>query len=139
MAEIKEITKDNFDTDVLENQNLQLVYYYALWCKPCLEMEEALNQVADELSEKMTVLRVNTDTENEIVQQQKIRVIPTFQVFKEGKAVDTFRGGFTRFELLAQLRNLILAEESEEGEGEGESDDAGENSAEENSADNQEV
>ena len=81
-----------------------------------------------------------------LLKQQKIRVIPTFQVFKEGKTVDTFRGGFSKLELLAQLSNVIVSDEprdapAEEGEGASEeaSEDTGDNSAEEAAADNQEA
>ena len=129
MAEIKEITKENFDTDVLENKDMQLVYYYAPWCKPCQEMEEIVDQTADDLSEKMEVVKVNTDLEAEIVTQQKIRVVPSYQVFNAGAAVETIRGPFTKLELLAQLSNFIMEEESEApAEEEGDKEDSAEKS-----------
>jgi len=40
MSDIKEITKDNFDSAVMSAKGMQMVYYYATWCKPCQEMEE---------------------------------------------------------------------------------------------------
>lgn len=143
MAEIKEITKDNFDTDVLSRDDLQVVYYYTTWCKPCQDLEEVIDQTADELSEKMSVVKVNTDQESEIVAQQKIRVVPCFQVFNGGEAVETLRGAFTKPELLAQLSNFIMeeeapAEESEDQEGKEKTEATGEN-AETSSADTEEA
>jgi len=114
MADIQEITKDNFDSDVLSATGMQMVYYYAPWCKPCQEMEEIVDITADEVSEKMDIVKVNTDQEHEIVQQQKIRVLPTYQIFNAGKLIDTLRGPLSKLELLGELSHLISQEEPED-------------------------
>ena len=107
MADIKDITKDSFDKAVLQDQNLLMVYYYAAWCKQCQEMEEVLEAIAVEVKDKMGVVRVNTDTEGEVVQQQKIPTIPFYQVFQAGKSIESFRGKRSKLEMLGQLSQII--------------------------------
>ena len=110
MADIKDITTSSFDSDVLGAEGLIMVYYYAPWCKPCDEMTEVVSTVADEVSEKMSIAQINTDQEGEIVSQQGISVLPTIQVFRSAKILETFRGPHTKLELLGQLSGIITQE-----------------------------
>ncbi len=111
MADISEVTLDNFDSEVLQAEGSLLVYFYAPWCKPCQEMEETVQAVSEEVAEKMRVVRVNTDKEAEIVAQQKIQTIPLFQVMEKGKPVELIRGPLSKLELLGKLGSLIFDEE----------------------------
>ena len=132
MAEIKDISKDNFDSAVLASEGLLMVYYHAPWCKPCEKMGKTLDAIADEVAEKIGVVQVNTDREEEIITQQKILSIPTFQVFKDGNPIERFRGSLSKLELLGQLSNIITQESNEtDSEAEGDSKPAKEESAEE--------
>ena len=88
MADIAEVTVDNFDTAVLKSEGLVMVYYYAIWCKPCLEMAETVQASADDISEKTKTAKVNTDKDDAIVTQQRISTIPAFQVMNNGKPAD---------------------------------------------------
>ena len=112
MPELKEITKENFDTDVLSSSGLLLVYYYTGWCKACQELEEDLTAAIGEVSDKMTVVQVDTDNEEEIITQQGILSIPMFQAFKDGTAVSKFKGKLSKLELLGELSGIV----SEHGE-----------------------
>ena len=116
MAEIADVTVDNFDSEVLGGSGLLLVYFYAAWCKPCQETEGAVQAAADEVNGKMRIVQVNTDKEEEIVTQQDIRTVPTFRAFKDGEPVATFRGPHSKLDLLGQLSNIISGGEEEEAE-----------------------
>lgn len=107
MAEIKDISKDTFDSEVLSSDTLMLVYYYARWCKPCSETDALVEGAANEVDGQMGVVRVNTDEEAEIVAQQKIKTIPYFQILKDGKVLDSFRGVPSKLELMGSLSNAI--------------------------------
>ena len=106
MADIPEITLDNFDSEVLLAKVPVVIYFYAPWCKPCREMEKTVQGVAGEVGDRIRVLQVNTDREGEIVARQKIRTIPAFQVVRGGAAVDLMRGTYTKDELLEKLNGL---------------------------------
>lgn len=116
MAEIQDVTVDNFDTQVLQAEGLVLIYYYAPWCKPCQEMEETVQAVAEDVAEKMRMVQVNTDREEGIINQQKIRTIPSFQIMSDGKPVALVRGSLSKLELLGKLSEHISAAEEESQE-----------------------
>ena len=103
MADILEVTLDNFDSEVLLAKVPVVIYFYAPWCKPCREMEKIVQEVADEVGDRIRVLQVNTDREGAIVARQKIRTIPAFQVVKDGAAIDLLRGTYSKSELLEKL------------------------------------
>lgn len=107
MAEIAEITKENFDTEVLSSETLTLVYYYAPWCKPCQETDEIIQTAADEVDGQIAVVKANTDIEEEIVLQQKVRTLPTLQLLKKGQVLETLRGVPSKLELMGMLSNAI--------------------------------
>ena len=114
MAQITDISKDNFDTDVLGADNLILVYYHAAWCKPCKKAEEIVQAGADEVDGKMRFVRVNTDQEPEIVTQQKVFTIPHFQIFYKGKVIESLNGVPSKLELFGMLTNAVSEYAQEE-------------------------
>jgi len=114
MAAISEVTKDNFDTDVLSSKDLVLIYFYASWCKQCSKGEEILQKAANEVDGQVSVVRVNTDIEADIVKQQKISTIPYFQILKDGKVLDALRGVPSPLELMGMLSSVISEHTEEE-------------------------
>ncbi|MFT5367428.1 MAG: thioredoxin 1 [Candidatus Latescibacterota bacterium] len=118
MAEFKDITKDNFDTDVLASKGLTLIYFYTAWSKQCQEADEILQTAATEVDGQMEIVRVNTDLQQEIVAQQKVRTIPLFQVLKAGKVIEVLRGVPSKLELIGMLSNVISEHGTEESSGE---------------------
>ena len=63
MADITEVTADDFSSKVLENEGLLLVYDYAKWCKPCQKLEKIVREVASESKVQVEFFSVNTDME----------------------------------------------------------------------------
>ena len=114
MADIKDITKDNFDTDVLKSTSLALLYFYAPWCKQCQQAEEILDAAKTEAGEQVFFGRVNTDEEEVIITQQKVRTIPAFIIYHKGQVIDTLGGVPSKLELIGMLSNAI-SEHGEEG------------------------
>ena len=106
MADITEVTEDDFGSKVLENEGLLLVYYYATWCKPCQELEKIVQEVASETAGQVEFVSVNTDVEEAIVKQQNIRTIPTLEAVRNGKPIALLRGLPSKEEILEKLRSL---------------------------------
>lgn len=101
MAALK-ITKDNFQTEVLEAKETVLVDFWASWCGPCKMIGPIIDQIADERSD-IKVCKVNVDDEQELAVQFKVMSIPTLLVFKDGKVVNQSLGAKPKAAILAML------------------------------------
>ena len=66
-----------------------LVDYWAPWCGYCRRIGPAYEKIAEEYGNKMVVAKVNIDDEPLLAQHEKIDVIPTLVLYKNGKAVDS--------------------------------------------------
>ena len=81
-----EITKDNFQQEVLESDKPVLVKFWAPWCGYCRRLEPAIQRLSEELEGTVRFAGANTDETPELAQEYSIEVIPTLILFQKGKA-----------------------------------------------------
>jgi thioredoxin 1 len=81
-------TDTNFDQEVLKSDIPVLVDFWAPWCGPCRMVSPLVDELAEELTGKLKVVKVNTDENQEIAVKYGIRSIPTLGIFKNGNIVD---------------------------------------------------
>ena len=101
MAALK-ITKENFQTEVLEATGTVLVDFWASWCGPCKMIGPIIDQIADERTD-IKVGKINVDEEQELAVQFKVMSIPTLLVFKDGKVVNQSLGAKPKATILSML------------------------------------
>ena len=97
-----DINKDNFSSEVLENDKLVLVDFWAEWCGPCKQIAPTLEELAEKYSENLSVCKVDVDANRELALQYNVRSIPSLMIFKNGEMVDSLIGAVS-FEELGDL------------------------------------
>lgn len=86
-----EISKDNFNQEVLDAEGTVLVDFWASWCAPCRMLAPVIDEVAKEMTE-VKVCKVDVDKEQELAQKYGVMSIPTLIVFKGGQEVKRSMG-----------------------------------------------
>ncbi len=79
------VTTTEFDTEVLKSETPVIVDFWAEWCGPCRAVSPILDQIADERSDELRVVKVNIDEEPELAHRYGILSIPTIVLFKGGE------------------------------------------------------
>lgn len=86
------ITKDNFESEVMKSKEPVLIDFYADWCMPCRMLSPTIEQIAQETTGKAKVGKVNIDAEPELARKFGVMSIPTLVVIKDGKVATTAVG-----------------------------------------------
>jgi thioredoxin 1 len=103
---ILQITKENFDTEVLRSAQPVLVDFWAEWCGPCKMLAPVLDELAVELAGKARIGKVNVDEQSELAAQFRVASIPTLLFFKGGQVAEQMVGAKSKRELRASLDRL---------------------------------
>jgi thioredoxin 1 len=85
-------TDANLNTEVLKNQDLTLVDFWAEWCGPCKALGPTIDALADQFEGQVRVYKLNVDENPDSAQQFRIRGIPTILFLKGGQVVDQLVG-----------------------------------------------
>ena len=83
------ITKSNFQQEVLDSHETVLVDFWASWCGPCRMQGPVVEKLAEG---GYSVAKVNIDEQPELAEQYRVMSIPTLIVFKNGKVEDQMVG-----------------------------------------------
>ena len=92
MSNATDVTDADFQTEVLDSETPILVDFWATWCSPCKTMSPAVDKLAEELSGRIKVTKLNIDENSSTASSLGVMSIPTFIVFKGGKEVHRFMG-----------------------------------------------
>lgn len=81
------IDSGNFQSDVLDADKPVVVDFWAEWCGPCKMIAPSLEEISDEMGDKVTIAKINMDENPDLAAQFGVRSIPTLLMFKGGEPV----------------------------------------------------
>lgn len=100
---MKEFNKRTLDEYAAEGK-MVLVEFSAPWCVYCRRLAPAMEKIAEEYKDILTVGSVNIDNEQELARQERIEVVPTLVLYKNGQAVDSIVGPGSKAAVEAFIR-----------------------------------
>ena len=86
------ITKENFEAEVMNSDKPVLIDFWAPWCGPCRMLSPTISEIAEEYGDKVKVCKINVDEQGELASTFGVMSIPTLVVIKEGKVVNSVTG-----------------------------------------------
>jgi thioredoxin 1 len=92
---------------ISKSQDPVLVDFYADWCGPCQTMNPIIEEVLNELGDKIKLLKLNVDKNPQMAQQFAVRSIPHYILFKKGKILWRKGGVITKRDLEKALKGFI--------------------------------
>ena len=103
--EIKHITGENFEIEVLNSDRIVIVDFWATWCGPCNRLTPVLEKIASENSD-IKIAKADIDNENvkELKERYEVKGYPTMIIFKNGEEVKRILGYREESEILKEIR-----------------------------------
>jgi len=96
MADLTQVTDDNFGTEVEQQKGLVVVDFWATWCGPCRMVAPIMEQIAGQYAGKVKVTKLDVDANQKTAMRFNVRSIPSILFFKDGAHVDTLVGAYPK-------------------------------------------
>ncbi|MBF4473707.1 MULTISPECIES: thioredoxin [Flavobacterium] len=71
--------------DIIQSEKPVLVDFFATWCGPCQTLAPILKQVKDSLGDRVSIIKIDVDKNQQIAAQYQVRSVPTMILFQNGK------------------------------------------------------
>ncbi len=107
MADVREVTDQTFDTDVLNADKPAIVDFWAEWCGPCRQIAPIIKELADEYGDQVKIVKMDIDSNPATPGKFQIRAVPTILAFKDGQVVQQITGARPKADFESMVQGLL--------------------------------
>ena len=104
---MSKIATNSSFAELIKDERLVIVDFWATWCGPCRMLSPLLDEVEAEMSDKISVVKVNVDDASEIAMQYRVMSIPTLYFIKNGQIVDKTVGAMPKDVLVSKINSNL--------------------------------
>lgn len=102
-----DLTKENFNQEVLQSELPVVVDFWATWCGPCKVLSPTVEEIGKEFEGRAKVHKIDVDSNNDLATQYGVMSIPTLKFFKGGKQVGEIIGAAPKVSIVAELQKHL--------------------------------
>lgn len=106
MSNLQEINEQNFDVEVLKENKLTVVDFWAPWCGYCVKLAPMLEEIANEIPDAKFV-KMNTDECMNVAKDYSISGLPCILLFKNGEPVERFAGAMPKANIVSGIKKYL--------------------------------
>jgi len=99
-------TDENFES-LIKSQKPILIDFWAPWCSPCKMLERILDEISKEMTNEITIAKLNIDNDPNTPTKFSIRGIPTMMIFKNGETKSVKNGATTKSNIVSWIKENI--------------------------------
>jgi thioredoxin 1 len=107
MAEIVDVTDQNFEAEILKSDQPVVIDFWAEWCAPCRQISPIIHELAEQYGDRVKVVKMDIDSNPNTPGKYGIRAIPTILTFKDGEVVDQIQGARPKKDIQAVIEKLL--------------------------------
>jgi len=107
MAEIVEVSDQDFEAEILKSDKPVIIDFWAEWCAPCRQLTPILKDLAEEYGDRVKVVKMDIDSNPKTPGDYGIRAIPTILSFKNGQVVEQLQGVRPKADFEAAITKLL--------------------------------
>ena len=104
---VQEINVENFENEVINNDKITIVDFFADWCGPCRKLSPVMEEIESELEGRVKFTKINTDENIEAAKNYQVSGLPTLLVFKNGEIVERMVGLMPKSSIITNIEKHL--------------------------------
>lgn len=107
MANLEDISDNNFEQVVLKSDVPVVVDFWAPWCGPCRKLAPVLEQIQNEFIDSVKIVKIDTDKNINSAKEYGISSLPSVLLFKDGEVKEVMVGMMPKSAIVSNIKKLL--------------------------------